>query len=417
VSRDFLIGLDLGSHAFRMLAARRGSDAPEGVEIVAAATVPAAGIRRGMIVAIDDAARAVSSLRGELERRLGTAVGGAYVGIGGPHVGSVPSRGLVVVSRSDNRIGPDDIRRVLEAAGAISLGRNTEVLTVVPREYIVDGERNIKEAEGMQGTRLEVEAVVLTSATPHVKNIRQVLAQSDLDDHDLIVSPLATARAVLTPRQRELGVALVDIGHGTTDVAVFEDGQLLATTILPIGGAHITNDIAIGLRCAIDAAEIAKHEYGAANAGTIGKRESVELSVIDPLQDGTSFSRRELAEIIDARLEEIFELVGQELKRIGRWRLLPGGVVLSGGTANIPGIVETARQAFHLPVQLGYPNAVSGPKDVAANFSYATALGIVFAVADASGAARRGPHLSFPKLPGARFSGGGVGKFFRSLLP
>jgi cell division protein FtsA len=369
-------------------------------------------MRRGAVVSLEDAGRALALLRSELERQLGAAVTHATVGIGGPNVRSILSHGLVVVSRPDNRIGAEDIRRVLEAAGAISLHQNLDVLVVMPREFIVDGERGMKDVEGMEGRRLEVEAVVLTAGSQHVKNLEKLLGEADLEDHEFIVSPVATARAVLSPRQRELGVALVDIGHGTTEIAVYEDGQLLAVAMVPIGGAHITNDIAIGLRCSIDAAERAKHDYGIANAENVPKRETFELRTIDPTEDGATFSRRELAEIIDARLDEIFELVGEELKRIDRWRLLPAGIVLTGGTAAIPGITDAARKAFRLPVQLGYPNAVGGPSDVLSGFNYATAIGLVLSAADLAGERKR-KRRGLPSFGPANH----LKRFFRSLLP
>ena len=231
---------------------------------------------------------------------------------------------------------------------------------------------------------------------------------------------MATARSVLTARPRELGVAVVDIGHGTTDVAVYEEGDLLAVSILPIGGGHITNDIAIGLRCSIDAAERAKHEYGTANPGEIAKKEMIDVGTLDPAQEGESFSRRELAEIIEARVDEILELVGKEIKRIERWRLLPAGIVLTGGTANLPGIVDATRRSFHLPVQLGYPTITQGPKEVVSGFSYTTALGLVLTGADVAGRRRGG--MRFPHLPNLKgFSGGSLGgrvkRLFRAILP
>lgn len=416
VARDFFVGIDLGSYAFRAVAARPSGESPDGLEVFAGVSVPSAGIRRGTVIAADDIARALALLRGELEKQLSAAVGHAFVGVGGPHVASRVSRGLVVVSRADNRIGADDVRRVLEAAGALSYGQNIEVLHVIPREFIVDGERGMRDVEGLKGRRLEVEAVVLTGASPHLKGLRHALATSDIQDHECIVGSLATARSVLTPRQRELGVALVDIGHGTTDVGIFEDGQMLGASVLPIGGGHVTNDIAIGLRCSVDAAERAKHEYGVANAASVAKRDQFELAVNGD-GDPATFSRRELAEIVDARLDEIFELVAQELKRMERWRLLPAGIVLTGGTANIPGIVDAARRAFKLPVQLGYPSVLAGPKDILSDFSYATALGLACSAFDKEGQKRKG--LKLPGLPGRvkRGGGGGIRKFLSSLLP
>jgi len=233
MSRDLIVGLDLGSYVFRMIAARPDDAAPEGIEVIGVASVPARGIRRGALVSIDEVARAVGYLRSDIERQVASVVPHAFVAVGGPHISSLVSRGLVVVSRPDNRIGDDDIRRVLEAAGAVSFGQNSEVLAVVPREFFVDGEGGIKDVAGMQGRRLEAEAVVLAAASPHLKNLSHALSTSEIDSHEFVAGPVATARAVLTARPRELGVAVVDIGHGTTDVAVYEEGDLLAVSILP----------------------------------------------------------------------------------------------------------------------------------------------------------------------------------------
>jgi cell division protein FtsA len=416
--RDLIVGLDLGTYAFRMVAARPDPASPDGVEILGAASVPARGIRRGAVVSLDDTIKAIGTLRRELERRIGQPIDDAIVGIGGPSVSSVMSRGLVVVSRPDSRIGEDDIRRVLEAAGAVSLANNDTVLDIIPREYFVDNEGGIKNVEGMQGRRLETEAVVLTVQEPHLKNVQHALHGSDLDPTRMFVNIVATAKATLPSRPRELGVALIDIGHGTTDLAIYEEGDLLAASVIPIGGSHITNDIAIGMRCSIDAAERAKHEHGTADAASVQKRDMINLGTLDPAMEGMQFSRRELAEIIEARLEEIFELVGAELRKFERWRLLPAGIVLTGGTANIPGVLEVARRSFSLPVQLGYPTIMEGPDNVTSRFDYTTAMGLTMLAAEGKGrrSRRKLPKIGLPSMPrlpaGDRFR-----KIFKSLLP
>ena len=414
--RDLIVGLDLGTYAFRMVAARPDPASPDGIEILGAASVPARGVRRGVVVSLDDVIKAIGTLRRELERRIGSPIDEAVVGIGGPGVTSVISKGLVVVSRADNRIGGDDIQRVLEAAGAVTLPNNSAVLDVLPREFFVDGEGGIKNAEGMQGRRLEAEAVVLAVQEPYLKNIRHVLHGSELDPRRMILNAVATAKATLASRPRELGVALIDIGHGTTDLAIFEEGDLLAVSVIPVGGGHITNDIAIGMRCSIDAAERAKHEHGTANPEMITKRETIELGVLDPTQEGTTFSRRELSEIIEARLEEIFELVGSELRTFERWRLLPAGIVLTGGTANLPGVVDVARRAFSLPVQLGYPVVAEGPDNVTSRFDYTTALGLTMLAAEGAGRRKNRRKMGIPAMPSLP-SGDRFRKLFKSLLP
>lgn len=388
--RDLLIGLDLGSYAFRMVAARRDPANPDGgIELLAGAEVPARGVRRGMIVSVDEAASAVNLLRTELERKIGEPIHDAAVSLGGTATRSFLSQGLIVVSRTDNRIGEEDVQRVLDAAGAVNLSTNHEVIDVFPRTFTVDGETGIRDALGMQGRRLETQAVVFAAHTPHLKSLRNVFLAGEMDIATTTPAALAASAATLTARPKELGVGVVNIGHGTTDLAVYEEGDLLGTAAVPVGGGHITNDIAIGMRTSIDAAERAKHEHGSVAVKDISKREKIDLGTLDPAQEGESFSRRELAEIMEARVEEIFELVNDELHRMERARLLPSGIVLTGGSANIPGIVDVARRKFRLPVSLGYPMLVHGPKEVVSSLAYTTALGLVLLGAEADARTRR----------------------------
>lgn len=395
MARDVFIGVDLGSHHFRMIAAERSNSGEPPITPVAESIIPAAGIRRGSVTSIDEAQRSLAALRENIEKRLGGVVGEAFVGIGGPHLFSQLSHGLVVVSRADNRVGQDDIRRVLEAAGALSMENNHEVLDVLPREFIIDETRGIRDAEGMQGRRLEVHAVVIAVASQHLKHMRQVLSESDLARHSFVATTLAAAKGVLTPRQKELGVALVDIGHGTTDITIFEEGEVLGTASIAIGGAHLTNDIAIGLRCTIEEAEFIKHTYGTANAKEVSSRDTITIPAGEISDEAITFSQKELATIIDARLDEIFELVGKTLKKFERWRLLPAGVVLIGGTSELPGIVERAKHAFHLPVQQGtfthHPDT---------DLSYATALGLTMLAAEHTASKKSLSNiLRLPSLP------------------
>ena len=265
----------------------------------------------------------------------------------------------------------------------------------------------------MQGRRLETEAVVLIANVPHMKNISSVLLEGELDVTHMTPNAIATSRATLSPRPKELGVAVVNIGHGTTNLAVYEEGTLLATSVIPIGGGHITNDIAIGMRSSIDAAERIKHEHGTAATKEIAKREKIDVGVFDPTQEGVTFPRRDLAEIIEARLEEIFELVNEELQAVERARLLPAGIVLTGGSANIPGVVDVARRTFRLPVQLGYPTLIHGPKEVVSSLEYTAALGLVLMSAE-DGKQRRRRRTW--KMPSWRL-GERMKRFFKTVLP
>lgn len=396
-----------------MVAARPDPANPDGIEILAGAQVPARGVRRGIIISADDATRAVSLLRADLERKIGEPIHDAAVSLGGTATQSFISQGLVVVSRTDMRVGEEDVQRVLDAAGAVQLQNNDEVISVMPRTFTLDGEGGIRDTLGMQGRRLETEAVVITAEGQHIKNMKNVFLSEDIGVTHATPSALATAKATLGSRPKELGVGMVNVGHGATSIAVYEEGDLLGTGAVPVGGGHITNDLAIGMRTSVEAAERAKHEHGTVAVSDVRKREKIDLGALDPAQEGETFSRRELAEIMEARVEEIFELADQELSRMERARLLPGGIVLTGGSANIPGIVDVARKKFHLPVSLGYPMVVHGPKEIVSSLEYTTALGLVLMSAEQDGRSGRRRSRLFPGFS----IGERIKRLVKNLLP
>jgi cell division protein FtsA len=270
----------------------------------------------------------------------------------------------------------EDISRVINAAQAISIPANKEIIHVIPKNYSLDDQKDIKDPLGMNGVRLEVDAMIIEGSSPFIKNLAKCLEQTKIDLDDFILSPLAAAKATLTKRQKELGVVLVDIGGGTTSLVVFEENEILHAAVLPVGGSHITNDIAIGLRTSIDVAEKVKLEFGSALPREIGKKEDINLSEIEPNEEGI-VSRQHVAEIIEARLEEIFSLVNKELKSIGREKLLPAGVVLTGGTAKIPGAVDLAKNVMALPAQTGFPMQLGGLIDKVDDPSFVTSVGLV----------------------------------------
>ena len=380
-NEDIIVGIELGSSFFRGIAARRALHAPEGFEVVGWARVPSSGVRRGTVADVTEASRVLTSLKSELEMQLHGRVHDAIVAVSGAHVVSVPARGLVAVARADGEIGDEDVRRAQDAAQAAAIGANREVLHVLEREYMVDSEKGIRDPRGMRGVRLELEALIIAAATSHVRSLEEALGGAGIAPVAFIASPLASARGMLTPRQKELGTLLVDLGAGTTDFSVFEEGRCLHAGTIPVGGAHISNDIAIGLRIPIEVAEEVKHEHGVAIARNAGKRDVVEL----PGGVG-SFTKKQLGEIIEARLLEIFDLLAKELEDIGRARLLPGGVVLGGGSALILQIAELAKARLKLPVALGMPNIGSGPLEVRQDPAFAAPVGMVLlALEEASG--------------------------------
>ena len=347
-----ITGLDIGTSQIKILVALKKPEQQK-LEILAQTSRPSSGIRKGVVFNIEEVSRGIRKAVGEAERISHQKIKEVYCGLGGSHIFISPSQGVVAVSRADQVISQEDIDRVMAAAQAFSLPPNKEILHTLPKEFIIDGEADIKNPLGMKGIRLEVQTLNLGGFTPYIKNLTEAILEADIGIEDLVLSPLASARAVLTPRQKELGVAVVDIGAGTTGLAVFEEGDLLHLAIIPIGSSHVTNDIAIGLKTDIDTAERVKLEFGIASSQGTEKREMVDLS--ESLGEPVAFSRRELAEIIEARLSEIFDLINKELKNISRAQLLPAGVILTGGGAKLPKIKELARKELRLPSRIGCP--------------------------------------------------------------
>jgi cell division protein FtsA len=409
----YLIGLDIGSSNVRV-AVGKLEEASRLPVIIGVAEVPSAGIRKGVIVDIEEAVSTVSSALEKVERMTGVAINHAVVAIGGAHVSSVESHGVIAVSRADGEITENDIVRVIDASQAISIPQNREILHVIPKSFTVDGQTGIKDPLAMSGIRLEVDTVIVQAASPFIKNLGKALGQAGVSIDDSVLAPLAAAQAVLNKRQKELGVVLVDIGGGTTGVVVFEEGELLHSAIVPVGSARITNDVAIGLRTSIETAETVKIHYGHAIAREVPRDEEIDLSQVDPSED-QHVSRRHLADIIEARVEEIFELVNQELKGIGREGQLPAGAIMTGAGAKLPGVLELAKKHLRLPVQLGVPVNVTTVIDRVDDPSFATAVGLVAWAAEYSaGAASRNPFA------GGMFAGEQMEKMkkiFKRFLP
>ena len=344
-----LAGLDVGSSTIKTLVAQKTVD-EESLQILSQSREAASGIRKGVVVNVEEVARIVASCVKKAEEPIRKKINGVYVNIGGSHIFFTSSRGLVSVSRADQKISQEDVDRVIQAAQTFSLPSNTKILEVFPKEFIVDGEKGIKEPLGMQGVRLEVEALALGCFSPYLKNLTQAVLNSGLQINDLILTPLASSRAVLTPREKELGVALLDIGASTTGLAVFEEENLIHTAIFPLGSANITNDVAILLRIDIDIAERIKLEFGSCVYRGTNKKEKIRGEFLpEPLV----FSQKNLVEIIEARVSEIFDQVNRELKKISRQGLLPAGIVLTGGGAKLPKIVELAKKELKLPCRIG----------------------------------------------------------------
>ena len=335
------------------------------------------GMRKGAIVDIEETVSAISASLEEAERMAGIPLRNAVIGIDGPHIESEDSKGVIAVSRVDGEISEQDVDRVTEAARAIPNKPNREILHVIPKTYIIDGQSGIKDPVGMSGIRLEVDAHVISSSVNALKNTYRCVEQSGLQPLSVIFSPLATSKILLSKRQMEIGVILIDIGASSTSYAVFEEGDLISCGVVPIGSSHISNDLAIGLRTSIEVAEILKLKYGFALPDKVPEKEEIELHTIDKKEEGT-VSLKYISEIIEARLKEILLVIQERLYSIGKDGTLPAGVILTGGGAKLGGIIELTKETLRLPAQIGSPIIdINGLVDKLEDPVYATSVGLM----------------------------------------
>ena len=370
-----IVGLDVGSCFIRTVIAKMRADQTR-PQIIGMGQVPSFGLRRGVVVDIEEAVKNISQSVQEAERSSGLSVERAYVRLSGNHITSRTSKGVVAVSRADGEISREDVERAISAASAISLSPNREILHIIPRSFSVDDQRGIKDPAGMNGVRLEVDALIIEGATPFIKNLTKCISEVGLEIEGLVLAPLAASRASLTKRQKELGVLALDLGGGTASLTVFEEGDIIYSCVLPIGSSHITSDIAIGLRSNIDLAEKVKLEYGSALVSEISKKDNINLSKLAEEEKGV-IPRIQVAEIIEARLSEVFDLVNKELRKIDRQGLLPAGVVLLGGGAKMPSLVDLAKDGLKLPAQVGFPLELEGIVEEVDDPAFATAIGLI----------------------------------------
>jgi cell division protein FtsA len=367
-----------------------------------------------VVTSIEDAVSAISGCLEKIERMTGTPVEHAWVGINGSHIVAQSSHGVIAVAKPNGEIGEDDLNRVVEAAQAVATPPNYEILHVLPRSFTVDSQPGIKDPVGMTGVRLEVEAQIIQGQVAQVKNLTKCVYRTGVDIDSLVLTVLANAESVLTKRQKELGVAVVNIGGATTSVLVCEEGDALHAAVIPVGSGHITNDVAIGLRTSIDIAEHLKINYGHAVPEDIGKREEVDIGEFSDEQG--MISRKNLSEIIEARLEEIFDLVDKELGKIDRSGKLPAGVVITGGGAKLSGLLDVAKRKFRLPATLGYPIEVASPLERVSDPAFSAALGLVRWGMKQSAAATPG-GFRLPQLKAVGEVGVKVKKWFQALMP
>lgn len=376
MANHLLVGLDIGTARIKCLVARP-SEENEDLEILSLVSEPSFGIRRGVVVDPEKVSESISSVLSKAEKEIGQKIKEVAVNFSGAHLFTTESRGTIAVSRADQTISQEDIERVIEAAQTFSLPSNREILDVFPKEFIVDGEKEIKEPLGMQGIRLESEILVLGCFSPYLKNLTKAVLEADVQIVDVVASPLASAQALLKPREKELGVLLVDIGAGTTSFVIFLEGSLVNVGVIPIGSGHITNDIAIGLKTDVETAERIKLQYGACLISREKKIKIKEKISGEPLV----FSSKLLGRIIDARVAEILEQIQRELKK-AKLTKLPGGVVLAGGGIRLPRCRDYAKKILRLPVRLGRPLGFSPVQEEP---DLACVCGLVLVAAESAG--------------------------------
>jgi len=351
-------------------------DEHQTLHVVGVGVTPSRGLRKGLVVNVDEAANSIAVSVEQAERHSGYKIDSAILGVAGGHIGSLNSRGIVAITRSQRGVTRDDMARALESAQAVAVPTNREIIHVIPREYIIDGEPGISNPLGLLASRLEVEAHIVTGAVSSIQTLVNCVHSLGIQIDELVLQPLASAEAVLLPEEKEIGCVLVDVGGGTTDIAMFVNGSVWHTTIIPVGGNHITNDIAICLRTPISTAEEIKIRYGHAVASAVGSDEMIDITAFGE-RGRQAIARYRLSQVVEARMEEIFSLVLREIRRSGHDGLLPAGVILTGGTASLTGICDLGREMMELPVRVGAPRGVAGLVDAINSPAYATSVGLL----------------------------------------
>ena len=417
MNTNIITSIDLGSSVVRCVVADASGEDGQ-VRILGVGIAESRGMRRGAVIDVNDAADSIAEAVEKAEQMSGESVKGAIVSIGGAGITVTESQGVIAIGRADGEVNEDDVIRVIEAAQAVSIPTNNEIIHVIPRSFRLDDQRGIKEPVGLRGVRLEVDAVIVEAPSTHVKNLTSAMERADVIISDFIIEPLAAAESTLTKKQKELGVVLINLGASTTSIAVYEEGELFHTAVLPVGSDFITHDIAIGLRTEINIAQKIKFEYGSANMNSIGKKDMIDLSHIDESETEPIYHYHVL-EIIQARLDEIFDLVVKELESIGKDQLLPAGAVLTGGGAHMPHIVEFAKDKLRLPVTIGQPANLLGVVDHVDDSSYATIIGLVlWAMEDEGSQSFGGNSGAIGSIgSGAKEMGDKVKNVFSRFLP
>jgi len=373
--RKKTVGLDLGTSRVAVVISE-SDDALAPLSIIGVGESPSDGVRKGVVVNLDKTTASIQAAAVAAERMAGQRIESVVVSLGGTHLWSQNSTGVVAVSGSDREIGDDDVHRVVEASRAISVASDRQVIHVIPRNYTVDGQDGVRDAVGMTGHRLEVETNIVTGASTAVQNVIKCVHAAGFDIEDVVCSGLAAGEGVLTAQEQELGVCVIDIGAGCTSVVVYDEGSVRHLAVLPVGGNHVTSDIAIGLRTTLDEAEGLKLNYGHTLPDVIDHGEKVEVRQVGGDRIN-ALPRRFLAEIIGPRMVEIFHMAREEVRKSGFEGLLPAGVVVTGGGSRLMGTIDAAQGVFNTSIRLGQPVGVGGLADRAPGPSFAVSMGLV----------------------------------------
>lgn len=415
---NIIAGLDLGSTAIRMVVGQMlEQGGSEGLHILGMVEVPSEGIHKGVITSIEDAVSSTSACLEKMERSVGLPIEHVWVGVNGAHVLTDTSRGVVAISHPNGEITEDDVERAVDAARTVATPMNYEILHVIPRSFSVDGGTPVKDPVSMSGVRIEVDTHIIQGASGHIKSLTKTVYRTGSDIDDLVLSILAASEVVSSERARDMGCVIIDVGGSTTSMIVIEDGDVIHTSFIPIGSEHITQDIAIGLKTSIDVAEQLKIFGGTAMVKGLTKRDVLDLSEFGS-HEKEEVSRKLLAQIIEARVEEILEKVGSELKQIGRAGVLPAGAVFVGGGSKLHGLIDVAKRDLRLPASLGYPLNVTSVTDKINDVVFATSIGLVKWGADIQAEMPHGKwNTLLQSMSGTKVVAGNVRKWMKSLLP
>lgn len=373
-NKNLIVGLDIGTSKVVVIAAEVTSDGT--FEIIGMGSHPSSGLKKGVVANIETTVNAIQRALEEVELMANCKIHDVYTGVAGNHIKSFNSHGMVAIK--DREVSELDVERVMETAKAVNIPANQQVLHILNQEFIIDGQEDVREPIGMNGIRLEVKVHIVTGSIPAVQNIMKCVRRCGLEVGDVVLQPLASSMAVLSEDEKDLGVCLVDIGGGTTDIAVFNQGAIRHTAVIPIAGDQVTNDIAMALRTPTKDAEDIKCRYGCALKGMADSREMIEVLGVG--ERGTrQLSRQTLAEVIEPRVEELYLLVQKELRRSGFEELLSSGIVITGGSSSLLGMVELGEEIFHMPVRLGLPLYRGGLAEVVRTPRFSTGVGLIIA--------------------------------------